>query len=88
MQRVSPTVGTRPARVSWTRSAATTAASPAGVSKSHCRRVLPVVRQTRMVSMMDEPVPWMWIEPLISAGQGSEAEQTSPASRIATPTAR
>ena len=47
----------------------------------------PFVRHTNTVSIIDEPVPWIWIDPPISAGQGKLAEQVRPASRMATPMA-
>ena len=41
--------------------------------------VCPVSRQTKTVSTMEDAVPWMWIDPPISAGTGkrSGACQTS-----------
>ena len=36
--------------------------------------------------MMDEPVPLMWMEAPISAGQGRKAEHANPASSTATAT--
>ena len=38
--------------------------------QSPWRAVEPVERQTKTVSTIEEPVPRMWIEPPISAGQG------------------
>jgi hypothetical protein len=57
---------------------------PSGADTIVSRRTEPVDRQTKTVSMTDEPVPLMWIDPPISAGHGIAAEQASPASRIAT----
>ena len=87
MQRTSPAVGFMPPSRSWCNSSAMRLASWSGVRQRPWRAVAPVERQTKTVSTIDDPVPWMWIEPPISAGQGSAAEQVRPASRIATATA-
>ena len=87
MHRRSPYVGVLPALSSLSKSSVTMAASCSGVSNSQRAGVAPDARHTKTVSMMDDAVPWIWIEPPISAGHGSDAEQTRPASRIATPTA-
>jgi len=84
---MSPVVGFIPAARKLSRSSDIILTSPATSANSQDRGVIPLSRQTKTVSTMDDPVPWMWMEPPISAGHGSEAEQVNPASRIAMPTA-
>ena len=60
------------------------AGNSSGVPTIQRRGTSPVWRQTKTVSITDDPVPLIWIEAPISAGHGSEAEQVRPASRIAT----
>lgn len=46
------------------------------------RGTVPVFRQTRTVSMIEDPVPLMWIEAPISAGHGNEAEHVLVAKQV------
>lgn len=84
---MSPVVGRSPAAVRAPRSAATAFSTSAALFGAFAAPVTLGSRQTNTVSRMDERVPRMWMEPLISAGQGIAAVQVSPASRIATPMA-
>ena len=74
-------VGLRlPAR-SCFRSDLTISAISDAVAPIVLRETVPWDRQTNTVSTMDEPVPFMWMEAPISAGQGIDAEHFRPRHR-------
>ena len=59
------------------------AATESGSSANRCRCVTPLDLHTKTVSIMEESVPLICIDAPISPGHGSDAEQMSPASRMA-----
>ena len=49
---------------------------------------VPVERQTKTVSMMDDPVPLIWMEAPIPPGRAARPSRSDPASRMATATGK